>query len=224
LVLRQEKIMNVRRVIIAAAVMGGSYLVPAGADAALISTDTAAMAGYRGVQPFTSEPAGGLIFHASVEFAVYAPGQFQTSAALGNPTDPSGGSDYVYAYILSNVGLASERTVGELSVGLDGDTLAHNIAVLSVVPSGMNPSSSAFVPLSVPYASATWIYSPELTNGQTSNLLIFTSPRSPQLYNASVLGGALHSQQTLPSPIPEPASLMVLGGMALLAVRALRPR
>lgn len=210
--------MNVRRVIIAAAVVGGASMASIQpVDAALLATDTAALASFRGTQAFT-KTISGLTINAAVEYAVYAPGAFSTSTALGSPTDPSGGTQYVYAYQITNTGSPTQRTIGELSVGLDGDTQSANIGVIGGGGFGINPTTSAFVPASAPFASAHWIYTPELTSAQVGNVLLFTSPKAPHFFNATILGGALSDQQSLPSPIPEPASIMVLSGLGMLAL------
>jgi hypothetical protein len=191
------------------------------ADGALLATDTAAIPGFHGTQSFDAA-AGPLTFGAEVEYAVYAPGQFHSSTALGGPTDPSGGTQYVYAYQLINDGSAAQRTIGELSVGFDGNASPGNLGVIGGAPFGLNPSSSAFVPVSPPFASATWIYNTELTSTQASNILLFTSPNAPHLYNASVLGGGLVDQRQLPSPIPEPSSVLIIGGMIIMLGRSAR--
>ena len=54
-----------------------------------------------------------------VNYAVYAPNQFDASAvaaAVGQSVDPSNGDRYVYAYQLWNVG--GTQTISGLSVGL----------------------------------------------------------------------------------------------------------
>lgn len=216
--------MNFPKVILTAAVFGGVSMASYGtANAALLATDPAAMAAFRGAQPFTAV-LGPLSFAATVEYAVYAPGTFNGSAVLGAPADPSGGTDYVYAYEMINSGTQLQRTIGELSVGFDGNTAAHNLGVLAGVPAaGISPSSSSFIPVSAPFASATWIYNTELTSGQSSVVLLFTSPNAPHFYNASVLGGGLGNQQLLPSPVPEPGTLMMLSGIALFALQSARP-
>jgi hypothetical protein len=54
-----------------------------------------------------------------------------------------------------------------------------------------------------------------------SNILLFTSPKAPHFYNASVLGGGLVDQRQLPSPVPEP-SVLVIGGMMIMLGRSAR--
>src|SRR5262245_48184350 len=65
--------------------------------------DPAALPGWTGSSGFVGAN-GGFKLNANVEFAVYAPGAFGTSAALGFPggADPSGGTQFVYAYEIFN--------------------------------------------------------------------------------------------------------------------------
>jgi len=52
-------------------------------------------------------------------------------------------------------------------------------------------------------------------------VLLFTSPYGPQWAPASVLDSGLSDKQDLPSPLPEPATMMLLavGGVGMLARR-----
>src|SRR5262245_23020689 len=69
-------------------------LIAGSAAAGPLVGDPAAMLGWSGNKNFNNPGK----IQADVNYAVYAPGQFSLSAALGNPFDPSGGTDYVYAY------------------------------------------------------------------------------------------------------------------------------
>ena len=133
------------------AVLAGS------AVAGPLKTDPAAMVGWHDSTSFD-----GTSLHAVVEYAVYAPGQFSSSvvpcAPSSPPFDPSGGSDYVYAYQIINP-MADQSYVTELSVGL------HRGAVPNVAPNigefvypapdvnAMIPDSSKFSPSSGPRSS-----------------------------------------------------------------------
>ena len=87
-------------------------LLAATASASHIDNDTAAMM----TGHVTYQSADLTTINAEVDYAVYAPGTFSTSAMLGNPADPSAGQDFIYAYEIRNSGTAS---VTKLSVGLD---------------------------------------------------------------------------------------------------------
>jgi len=54
--------------------------------------------------------------------------------------------------------------------------------------------------------------------GANSDILLFTSPHPPTMQSASVGGGGLATSHNLPSPIPEPTTLILLGIGALALV------
>ncbi|MEX0677064.1 MAG: PEP-CTERM sorting domain-containing protein [Pirellulales bacterium] len=178
---------------------------------------------------------------ASVEYAVYAPGDFGTSVALGLPAlaDPSGGAEYVYAYeIFNDVG--GQLRVAALSIALNPGVITNIATNVSHAPgtpeAGLAPNAWTFIPIAVdPPSNVKWSYtvSPNLlTVGLHSDILLFTSPFGPTFLNASMTGGSASSAPKagdpavlLPSPIPEPSTL-VLSALAagLLAAGYLRRR
>ncbi len=192
------------------------------AKGGLLATDSAAYndgtTTWRGTQPFTSF---GLL-DVNVDYAVYAPGQFQLSSALQNPTDPSSGTQYVYAYqLLNDVGGTLPVTafsvgftdVGDTDAGTEGaNKLVSNVGYISPFPAGAVPSNTAYNG-----QSAVWNYATALTTGTESAVLVYTSPYPPETDFASVQGFA-SDQERLPSPVPEPASglLLLLFAAALL--------
>ncbi len=175
---------------------------------------------WQGTRPyFALPPVGAGQLKADVDFAVFAPGMFGLS--YGAAADPSGGTDYVYAYQIHNTagGAVGDRSISSMTVGLDGD---ESPAGIGFVPAGgLAPSSSSFIPAGPPFTSAAWSFNPLLApGGTTSEILIFTSPHGPELDNASLIGG-INNTQLLPSPVPEPATfvLLSLGAVALLVIR-----
>lgn len=207
-----------------------------GAVAGPLPTDPAALPAWQGTENFNNfvviPDVPDIILDANVDYAVYAPGTFSTSAALGNPTDPSDGAQFVYAYqVFANPN--GNRPVEFFSVGfsdaVDGvDELEQpqNIGFLTgfAVPPFM--AQAEFNPDSDPEtvkSAANWEFP---TNGgldpaisANSDVLIYTSPFGPEWDSASVQGGGLSASEPLPSPIgiPEPATLV----LALLAAAAL---
>ncbi len=94
-----------------------AMLLASTADAGPLATDAAAIPGWTGSTLFSGTNAGNThTVTAIVDFAVYAPGDFSLSAALGNPTDVSGGTQYIYAYEVFREGL--DANIASLTVSL----------------------------------------------------------------------------------------------------------
>jgi len=164
---------------------------------------------------------------------------FGTSVALGLPgaVDPSGGTDYVYAYEVFNQAVVPPVPNPDK---LGGDSLVTNLSVALVsgaIPAGSTrvgnysfapelgviPGLSRFVPLGDPKTQANWVFgNPTLSAGLHSDILFFTSPYAPRYIVSSIIGGnATSASAILPTPIPEPAtlSLAALGLLGLLLWR-----
>jgi hypothetical protein len=207
-----------------------------GVVAGPLPADPVAMPAWQGTENFNNfvviPDFSDIILDANVDYAVYAPGTFSTSAALGNPTDPSDGTQFVYAYqVFANPN--GNRPVEFFSVGfldaVDGvDELEQpqNIGFLTGFAVPDVAAQAEFNPDSDPETvkrAANWEFP---TNGglapeipANSDVLIYTSPFGPEWDVASVQGGGLSASESLPSPIgiPEPATL----ALALLGAAAL---
>jgi hypothetical protein len=179
--------------------------------------------------PFFSSINVGTIFEisASVQYAVYNPGKFDLSFGAG--ADPSNGTQYVYAYQVFNTGVNGPNTVAEpisiFTEGLAANANAQNIQALPIANGnfGQLPDHAAFA--GTPATSGTWDYTTHnLPLGAQTQILLFTSPHGPIMEPGSVQGGGLGAQNPLPSPAPEPSSLMllVMGGLVGLAIRRWR--
>src|SRR5690242_896979 len=167
------------------------------AQAGILTTDPNAIPGWQGSTPFTTS-LGGTSLVTTIDYAVYAPGQIDTSAALGFPGhipfDPSLGTNYVYAYEIFNTGGNAKALT--LSVGLDYlagavPTSPVSIGNDALTPAGgVAPGSSAFSPTIGPVQSAIWSYSSlgGLAVGTHSDILIFSSPFGPKMYQSTLTG------------------------------------
>jgi len=183
--------------------------------------DPNAMPAWKGTQGFHDVDVlfPGATLDVDVEYAVYAPGQYGLSG-----TDPSGGTQFVYAYQVFN-NLAGNVPISSFSVGLDPTANVANIGsdAGSGTPLGTAPTANAFT--GVPPTSACWYFflntiDPPPAN-EYSTVLLFTSPYGPRWAPGSVMDSGLSDKQDLPSPTPEPATLalMALGGVGLLLTR-----
>jgi hypothetical protein len=207
-----------------------ALLAPA-THAGPLSTDAAAIPGWTGSTPFsgTNGSASNTV-NAVVDFAVYAPGQFSLSAALGNPVDISGGTQYIYAYEMFRTG--EDAGLSALSINLvpnavpDNSTLVgHNATTPEL---GIAPISSNLIPGGVvPKQSVRWNFIPAIGGANHSDILLFASPYGPQMLNATV-GGTFTTaaMALLPTPVPEPAGglLALLGFGCLFSVYRLGRR
>ena len=198
-----------------------TWLLSAPASAGPIADDLNAMSAWQGTQQFY-DTEGVATLRVDVEYAVYEPGHYGLSGA-----DPSVGTQFVYAYQIFN-DLGGNRPVSSFSVGLDPTANVAHIGsdAGSGTPGGTAPTASAFS--GAPPTSAVWNFflntiDPPLEH---STVLLFTSPYGPRLAPASVMDSGLSDKRDLPSPMPEPATMMLLGiGSAMMAaVRRLRRR
>jgi hypothetical protein len=154
---------------------------------------------------------------AEVDWAVFAPGRFAqylTDQGFAGP-DPSGGSDAVYAYQVTSVTTAlpgiSTLTVGLGAADFRGTVLAPTS--VSAGPGTVLPNAGGDAGTSMVW---TFLADP-LNVGQTSGLLVFTSPFAPELDNLSIKSGIATaaaidevgspSLRIVQDMVPEPSSL-----------------
>lgn len=186
------------------------FLGGASAQAGLLSASSGgAIAGFTGTQLFDDDFFGFTV-SANVDYAVFAPGTFPFA-------DPSGGTDYVYAYQIENL----DSDVNKLTVGLDGDEPLGSIGFISDV--GLtDPTASAYVGAGP--TSAAWDFTSPgaLTINNSSAVLFFTSSAAPE-WDSATVDAAWANSQNLPSPLPEPAALGLMAmGLGLACVRRRR--
>jgi hypothetical protein len=174
----------------------------------ILSTDSNAMSGWHGTTPFHA--AGTKIIDGHIDYAVYLPNQFDLS--FPGLTDPSAASNYVYAYQIFSSSVSTDAITG-FSVGLDGD---ESPVFNGILGSGVLSSTHYFS--GSPATSSVWFFQMpnRITTGTNSSILYFTSPNGPETDLASVkaAAGPYTWTGTLPSPVPEPSTLL---GLAVFA-------
>lgn len=212
-------------------------LSPSRAAAGPLPGDTAAMTLWQGTSvPYYNQTylaANNTTYEldAHVEYAVYAPGQFSTSSALGSPTDPSGGADYIYAYEFFNTSPTNTNSnLGPVGVKIQNftvsllagavptfSTVAHN----STTPeAGMAPAAS-LTHFNASFNSAVWGFVVQPGTGTHSDILILASPNPPTWMSSGMTATNTTDSHLLPSPVPEPSSMILAAFAAtfLLATR-----
>jgi hypothetical protein len=175
------------------------------AGAVALQSDPNGMPAWQGVQQFRSLMN---VLSVDIEYCVYEPGKFDDTWGL----DPSGGTDYVYAYQVFNdldphptQNPPMKGSLSHFSVHLDDNEQAANIGF--VAGTNVDPSNSAFT-----LHTAGWDFvNPALDYMDISDVLYFTSPFGPEWDDGAITGAGLGDQQDMPSPTPEPTTLTLLG-------------
>ena len=184
------------------------------ARAGPLSTDLNAISGYNDFTSFSENLVDGTIIEATVDYAVYDKGQYPG-------TVPSGlGGKYIYAYQVFNE-TSSNINIDFFSVGLKPGAI--DLATdqswddsAYALPGGI--SCTIFIDfIGSPAEKAGFaFFAGPIGIGQHSEVLLFSSDYEPMYYYGIVAGGALGK---LPSPIPEPGTIILLSGFIFLAVK-----
>jgi len=169
-----------------------------------------------GSTTFFTYGADGRILSGQVDYAVYTAGPGAVTLE----------GQYVYAYQITNSG-SSNVSIDLFAVGILEGATVIDIAFDSSVSGGDVEPYSYFSPDQPTAQSAVYLFVPfadgVLESGQQSVVLLFSSNNEPaQLKDgfASIAGGGIGGTvKNLPTPIPEPTTIILLGGSwAMIAI------
>jgi len=177
------------------------------ASAGMLAGNEDAMPGWTGSTDFDFDglPKEDTNLEGYVDFAVFGP---ENVPSFGD-YEPTEG-ELVYAY---QVFAEGTDDVSAFVLTLNG--VADNIGSSS--DSGLvSPSAAAFIPTGEPGGSAQWDFnSPGISPGQSSYLLLFSSPQLPENFAGLTIDGGTNAMVIpVPTPgsksIPEPSTLTMM--------------
>ena len=119
--------------------------------------DPNALGGFKGTSTL-SFTTGSLSVAGNIEYAVYYPGQFNLSFGAGS--DPSNGTQYVYAYQVDNTGTvpAGGRDISLMGVTLLPTNSSTNIESLPLSHGNFGVVPAASGSQAAPPTTARWLY------------------------------------------------------------------
>jgi hypothetical protein len=180
-----------------------------------------------GVDAFT-----GNTLAAEVDWAAFGPNKFQlylNSQSIAQ-VDPSGLAEVIYVYQITSVSAANPG-IDALTVGVDSGDGRGIVSAPSLLPTGaaleQNPTAGGDQGTSM----AWFFQGTELQVGETSGLLVFTSPFAPEFDFLSVNSGlaaqfpsplvASPSDRLFQFDVPEPSTtlLALLGCTVFIGIR-----
>jgi hypothetical protein len=191
-------------------------LLAAPAAASLLDTGTPFDDGnkvWRGTSVFPATPDP--VLGGSVDWVVYAPGQFPFAPSTGYTPAPN---EYTYVYQLHSTGSAP---ITNYSVGIDNyaDNLGKFVDSGHGV-TGYQPNEPMTLSLP-PDGAASWDFN-GVGQNESSCGLVYSSPHTPLEYNAIVINHGEYRIFAVPSPsanpIPEPATTWaLLSGLGMVS-------
>jgi hypothetical protein len=153
-----------------------------------------------------------------IDYAVY-----ETESYDNNPLT---GGLYVYAYQIFNSG-DSDVSIDSFSVGILEEAIVSDIGWEAAQGGEVEPSFAYFSPDAQTPQSAMYLFLPQLAGvigiGESSTILLFSSDRDPEMGFGVIEGGSIAETVDLPTPVPEPATIFLLGAGGAL-VTLLRKR
>jgi len=198
------------------------------ASATTLATTAEALGSWQGSQNY-SVPG---TLDATVEYAVFAPGDFDNFLSVENNinfSDPAP-TEFIYAYQFTDITLATSG-ITIFTVGLNGNELlgASGVSFIPAADHGTYtpaPTDDPTLTGGGPGVSTSsqWFYLGSLGVGEASGILFYSSPQGPELGFSVVVSGTASDSNalSLPNPVPEPTTAVLLAcGVAILAgVRA----
>lgn len=159
---------------------------------------------------------------AEVDWAVFAPGpkfQLYLNDEGIAQSDPSAPGELIYVYQIISVTAASPG-IDTLTVGVDASDIRGSISAPSSIPTGAATEKSPASGGDNTTSMAWFFNGSELQAGDTSSLLIFTSPRAPEFdflqVNSGLAGPVVSPLVASPSDrifqfdVPEPNSIALV--------------
>jgi len=153
----------------------------------------------------------------SVEYCVYGPGDFP----YVDPNYTSAPNQFAYVYQVYSIGSVE---MNSLTIGMLESNEADGIGSIDLGTGGIAPASASFggSPPTLDSANWSWAELGGLQPSQYSNGLVYYSVNEPLWWFGSVKNDTQVASGFLPSPsdvIPEPATLSLLVGGAVFALR-----
>ena len=188
-----------------------------------------AIPGFTGTTGFiNASPPDFLV--GTVDYAVFAPGDFTTAFPASGYTPTAG--QLVYAYQIIPTDGVNTEFISFMTVNLNGD--ANNISAFELESGNTAPDLSTFTfgPTGVAGENAEWYFvSGGIPISGRSYGLVYSSPNIPQMLSGNVVNSGLTASVVplpvpSPVPVPEPGTITLagLGGLGILAAAARRRR
>ncbi len=183
---------------------------PAIVNAALYNDSSAVMA-----DSVTFHGTSGPTFIGYIDYAVYAPGDY-----VGSVSFPE---QFIYCYQIfnSSTSAAVSDFYIDLETGATAGNPGYDALSSSGVPGGINPSNSNLISGSILYSFSRG----GIPANQHSSVLYFSSDLAPAMGTGLIIGlNAGMVTVELPTPVPEPATiiLLILASPILLKTRRRR--
>jgi hypothetical protein len=165
--------------------------------------------------------------NGTIEYSVYAPDVFNTLFPGSGYTAPL--NDFTYAYQIIQAG---QSDLSKLDVSIAANRPSDTIGTFSTnLVSGDVPLTSVLTAPKTANYIAEWTFGGILTPNSSQGL-VFSSPNSPEMRFGSVVNsglnafGYLPSPSTVPGPVPEPSSLLLLacGAFIITSYKVYRRR